>query len=73
MSMVEQRLNDLIKRIDALQMSINTLTALVNARLPVTHIPVYPAPEWPTPQRPPSCPPFHVTCKNSAVAKGETK
>jgi len=66
MSRTEQKLNELIKRIDALQTSINMLTALVNTRLPTTHIPTYPAPVWPTPVRPPYYPPYYMTCSASA-------
>ena len=79
MSQVEKRIDELIKRIDALQTSINTLTALVNAKFPMPKIPemppipqlppLPPMPKWPWPQRSPFDPPFTVTSESNA--KGE--
>ena len=72
MSRLDQKIEELIKRVDALQASINTLTALVNAKFPTPYAPAvtdYPIPSWPWPLRPPSYPPYTIT--SSSNAKGE--
>ena len=75
MSRLEQKIEELIKRVDALQTSINTLTALVNAKFPMPKLPEMPSippipplppmPSWPW-AKPPTWPPYEITSKSEA-------
>lgn len=66
MTETQQKIDELIKRIDALQISINTLTAIVTSRLPNPYLPEPSMPMWPWPQRMPCYPPYHITSESNA-------